>query len=93
MSGEGNIEHAIGVEYSSRAADGLVAELADRRLRLAGWTPIRVTWRDIDEEPDRLGTEAARPHQRTSCHSMTPRPLSSWTPPGSAPENEPKGWR
>lgn len=36
----------------------------DRRLRPAGWEPIRVTsW---------PGGRPARPHQRTSCHSMTP---------------------
>ena len=44
----------------------------DRRLKVAGWEPIRVTSWDLDEDAGAPGAGSARPHQRTSCHSMTP---------------------
>jgi very-short-patch-repair endonuclease len=90
-------DQRVVVELDSWAYHGTKAAFRrdrarDRRLRLAGWQPIRITSWNIDEQPQALESDL-RAHQSTSCHSMTPWPLSSSTPPGSAPENDPKGWR
>lgn len=65
----------------------------DRRLRAGG---LEADSSHVLGSRRRAGAPRggpARPHQRTSCHSMTPYPLSSSSPPGSTPENDPKGWR
>ena len=70
---------------------------AARRHHLPGCSalPLPRPARDRGPEGDPPGRarRPARPHHRTSCHSMTPWPRSSSRPPGSVPENEPKGWR
>ena len=79
----------------------------DRRLQVAGWRPIRVTWRQLHDDPRAvekdiralLGSAPAQRwsatsiYQRTSCHSITPWPDASRSPPGSSPWKLPNGCR
>ena len=45
-------------EYHRTRADFENDRRKDRRLKAAGWTVLRVTWRDLDE-PGRLAAELA----------------------------------
>lgn len=44
----------------------------DRRLRLAGWEPVRVTWWDLDQAPDQLEAELAALLALTTARRATP---------------------
>ena len=44
----------------------------DRRLRLAGWVPVRVTWWDLDQAPDQLEAELAALLALTTARRATP---------------------